>query len=160
MSHTTTVKGVSIVDPKAIKRAVKRLQKQGVAIQLVENATPRMYYRSQEKEVGTCEYVLKLERSRYDVGLKLDRKTKSYEVILDLWAGSIKGQLGAKGVVPSDAAEAEVAISQFRQAYGFAVVASDLEMQGYTVTEKMAEDGSLTIIADDHSGSEAAMEMM
>ena len=91
MSHTTKIKDSAIKDVKAIRTAVQRLKiKRGVNCSLLENTTPRMYYRGQSEK---CDFVLKLHDSKYDVGFN-KQEDGSYEVMMDTWDGQVKSQLG------------------------------------------------------------------
>ena len=93
MSHTSKV-GLNIVNEKDIRGAVELLKNQGVEIELIEDAIPRMYFKHQETETGECDFVLKLNNSRYDVGLKYNHKTKKYDAEYDPWGDDIKNVIG------------------------------------------------------------------
>lgn len=144
MSHTTTLKGVEIKDVSAIRSAVANLKARGINIELVENAMPRMYYREQERDVGNCEFVLKLPGSRYDVGLKKN-KAGNYEPVFDEWNRQVQGQIGAACPVPSTAeGRAQHAIGQFLQEYGKEAAVNAAILQGYAVeSTEVDEDGTV-----------------
>ena len=57
MSHTTTLKGVTIKDTNALASAVVDLKSKGVNCELLTNTKPRMYYNNQH---GVCAFVLRL----------------------------------------------------------------------------------------------------
>jgi hypothetical protein len=98
MSHTTKIKSVPIRDIAALRSAVKDLQKQGISCELVQDAKPRMYYQDQlqrhlKRGSENCDYVLKLNNARYDVGfIKEDDGT--YTPVFDDWQKSVAGQIG------------------------------------------------------------------
>lgn len=97
MSHTTYVKGLMITSPNAIRIAVKALQKKGLKLNLLENQVPKMYFPHQEQEIGKCEFVLKMEDSRLDVGLKYNKKNGEYELYYDKHANYIRNVIGYDG---------------------------------------------------------------
>lgn len=148
MSHTTTLKGVQIKSASAIRKAVEDLKAEGVNISLVENATPRMYYREQEREIGKCEFVLKMPQASYDVGLKWNEKEKQYDAILDTWANSVHSQIGASCPMPMSAGEkGEHAIGRFTQRYGVNAAKEAASAQGYYVDgETVDEDGNIQLV--------------
>lgn len=150
MSHTSTIKGVQIKDARAIRAAVEDLRSEGVRIELIENATPRMYYHHQEAEVGNCEFVLKLPGSRYDVGLKWNKEEGQYDAYLDTWAGEIRNAIGATCALPSDqyGREAEHAIGRFTQRYGINAAKQAAMAQGYYVESEQVdpETGAVNLV--------------
>lgn len=97
MSHTETIKGVTINDINAVMAAVEELNKSGVRCQLLQNERPRLYYANQH---GVCPYVLNLLDSPYDVGLALKKDGKGYELVTDLWGGHVARLLKGKGATP------------------------------------------------------------
>jgi hypothetical protein len=147
MSHTTTLRGVQITNPTAIQRAVADLVSQGIQIELLENATPRMYYKRQENEIGKCDYVLKIANSRYDVGLKWNAKEKQYDAIMDTWAGEVAGQIGATCPAPRDAGkQGEHAIGKFTQRYLLHAAKISAMNEGYSVIgENIGDDGAIQL---------------
>lgn len=147
MSHTTTLKGVQIKSASAIRTTVQDLKNQGIDISLATNEVPRMYYREQEREIGKCEFVLKLGNSRYDVGLKWNEKEQQYDAFLDTWAGSIKNAIGASCAMPRDAGEqGEHAIGLFSQRYGINAAKEAASAAGYYVErEFIDEDGTVQL---------------
>ena len=144
MSHTTTLKGIAIKDTTAIEQAVADLQAKGVSISLLRDTTPRMYFREQEREIGVCEYVLKLP-GRYDVGLKWDAEKQEYTAYMDTWGGDVRNAIGAACPLPSTDRdrEGEHAIGAFTQRYGVNAAKNQAAAQGYMVTERAAEDGTI-----------------
>lgn len=94
MSHTTTIKSVPIRSVTALQAAVRELQQAGVQCSLAQNQKPRMYYENQH---GECDYVLKLDKSRYDIGFQ-KQKDGTYEMVLDTWNNEIAQQVGTKAV--------------------------------------------------------------
>lgn len=148
MSHTTTIKGVAISDAEVMARAVRNLQNKGVSCSLIENATPRMYYRSQEAEVGVCDYVLKLPGAKYDVGFK-KQEDGTFAPILDEWANSVAGQIGAGSCfVPQTAEEKSMwSIGQFSQEYAKEAAIKAASRQGYNVqSSDIDADGNVNLV--------------
>lgn len=143
MSHTTTIKSVAVKDIPALKSAITELNsKYKRNIQLLENTTPRMYYTSQEQEVGKCPYVLKLDNSRYDVGLKYDENKNLYP-IMDIHGGDITRQLGTSCRIGT---QEERAIGELMQLYTKHAAINSATSQGYMV-ESVAtlEDGRIEL---------------
>lgn len=103
MSHTTTLKGLQIKDVAALRQTVVDLQSLGVKCSLVENQKPRMYFQNQSemageqfgKNGGLCEFVLKLDDSRYDVGFDLGIDG-TYSPVFDAFGGSVQRVIGAR----------------------------------------------------------------
>jgi hypothetical protein len=148
MSHTSIIKGIELRDARAIEQAVADLRAKGVEIELRINETPRMYYESQAREVGVCDYVLRLGKSRYDVALKRNPMTGTYDVFLDTWGGDIAGAIGATCPLPRDeyARAAEHAIGQFVQRYGVNVSKNQARQAGYEITEMVDESGTVHLM--------------
>jgi hypothetical protein len=99
VSHTTNIKSVPILSVTALRRAVQELQEAGVACSLVENAVPRMFYQNQlQKHLGresdVCDFVLRLDRSRYDVGF-FRNAAGALEPVFDDWQKDVAKQIGA-----------------------------------------------------------------
>lgn len=143
MSHTTTIDGINITDANAIRAAVANLAAKGVNISLVENATPRMYYDHQARDVGTCEFVLKLPDAKYDVGLK-QQPDGSYQPVFDEWANSVGGQIGGQCALPQTPEERSLwAIGAFSQEYNKEVVRQQAAAQGMSVSETVDDKGNV-----------------
>lgn len=93
MSHTTSIRNSPIKSVTALRKAITRLQEQGINVSIEENAVPRMYYQQQmAKHVKAkqdqaeragqphnglrfhdnpdeCDFVIRLQDSYYDIGL-------------------------------------------------------------------------------------------
>lgn len=147
MSHTSTIKGIQLKDARAIEAAVADLIREGVKITLLTNTKPRMYYASQANEIGNCEYVLRLDKSRYDVGLKWDEKKGEYTAYLDTWAGEVSGQIGATCSLDDRSRQAEHAIGRFTQRYGVNAAKNAANAQGFYVEgETIDEAGNVQLV--------------
>lgn len=146
MSHTTTIKSVPIKDVQALKAAVKELQDAGVKCELRENCMPRMYSEGQARAVGTCDYVLHLPNSRYDVGF-VKQADGSYAPAFDEWSGQVAGTLGAACPLPNTAeGKAQHAIGKLMQSYGKHAAINQARREGYTVeSAKHDNKGNLVI---------------
>jgi len=117
MSHTTTIRAVPIRDTRALKSAVADLRAQGVKCELVENQKPRLYSQGQANDLGNCEYVLRLQESRYDVGFK-KQADGSYAAVTDLWGGDVGKNIGARCPMPTtEEGRAQHGIGRLMQEY-------------------------------------------
>lgn len=147
ISHTTTINGINITNPTAIRKAVDNLRARGVSISLVENATPRMYYSHQEAEVGSCEFVLRLPDAEYDVGLK-KQADGTYAPVFDEWANSVGRQVGGQCAIPKTAEEKSMwAIGSFSQEYAKEAAISAAQAQGYSVQSATTDaDGNVNLV--------------
>lgn len=140
MSHTTTIRGMNITSVPAMRHAVEALQNKGIRCELLENAKPRMYYRRQEE---TCDFVLKLHDSTYDVGFRKNADG-GYDPVLDTWDNQIEDQVGAVCPVPdmnTSQGRAQMAIGRFMVEYNEALglmeaVKNGLMHEGTYVDEK------------------------
>ena len=131
MSHTSTIKNVSIKDGEAIGQAIQNLRSMGIKCNLKKNAVPRMFYKDQHK---ACDLVLELEDSRYDLGFQKGNDG-SYDIVCDLWGGDIAKQLGVSG-----GSGAEYAIGKFSQQYAVEAAKNNAVAQGYSVDECTVDD--------------------
>ena len=137
MSHTTTVRSVKITEIDALRQAIAEIAAEGIAVELVENAVPRMYYGNQH---GKCDYVIKLKNSQYDVGLERQRDG-SFVPVFDEYAGHIAKQLGAKRSRRGNENSAEHAIGNLLQKYAVnaaknAALGQGLIIESCTVDEE------------------------
>ncbi len=147
MSHTTHLKNVVIRDVGALRSAVAELKAGGVDCDLLEDAKPRMYYSNQGQK---CEYVLKLNKGKYDVGFKL-QEDGTYAPLLDTWAGNVGNQIGADAEVcpmpGTEAGRAQHAIGQFMQSYSKNAAINAAVMQGYSVESADTDgDGNVHLV--------------
>ena len=124
MSHTTQIRSVPIRSISAIRSAVALLKQKGVDCDLIMNAQPRMYFANQH---ASCAYVIRLNKSRYDVGLDL-QEDGSYLPVMDTWAGEIERQLGN----PKAKGEAKP-IAKFLQAYTREAAIESAVESGYMI---------------------------
>jgi len=140
VSHTTTLKSVSIKDASAIRQAVAKLKASGVNIELRENEKPRMYYSNQH---GKCDFVLKLSNGSYDVGLE-KQADGSYAPVFDEWAGHVANSLGSDvNVCPmpnTPEGRAQHQIGKFMQAYTECAAVNTAAAQGYIVDGSYTDD--------------------
>ena len=133
MSHTTTLAAVAIRDVSALLAAVAKLQARGIDCELVRDQTPRMYYADQAEK---CEFVLKLNDGKYDVGFKL-QEDGTYAPTFDEYKHHVGNQIGADvNVCPmpsSHEGRAQHQIGQFMQAYTECATINAAVAQGYSV---------------------------
>jgi len=132
MSHTTTVKSCPIRSVSALKSAIRKLQKNGVKCELVEDTFCKLYFESQSREIGKCEYVLKLENSPYDVGFKKNSEG-IYDIKMDEYAGHTAKKLGGKAPIQEGQDSSAHAIGQLLSAYSEEAVIETALEQGYMV---------------------------
>ena len=106
----------------------------------MQNQQPRAYYSDQIKQ---CDYVLRLNKSRYDVGFRRENDG-TYKMEMDLWAGQIACQLG------DNRAQGESRpVAKFLQAYTRCAAIESAVDSGYMI-ESINEqaDGTLVINVD------------
>lgn len=145
MSHTTKITGIAIRDVAAIRSAVADLNAKGVAVELLENAMPRMYYRAGvngKDQHGKCAFVLRLtgepggEREQYDLGLDL-QEDGTYAPIFDEWDNHVANQLGADvNVCPipsTPEGRAQHQIGSFVQKYATHAAINAAKAKGYSI---------------------------
>jgi len=142
LSHTTTVRSVKITDINALQLAITQLKAEGVNIDLLQNAVPRMYYNNQH---GKCAYVVKLHNSPYDVGLEL-QADGSYIPVFDEFSGHVAKQIGAKRAIKRGEETAQHALGNLLQKYAVNVAVNTASMQGYIVeSTEVDTDGNVHI---------------
>ena len=143
MSHTTTIKGLAIKSASAIRAAVERMRKDGVNVELLEKAVPRMYFESQARDVGECDFVLKFPESRYDLGLK--KEGEEYTPYFDSWAGEIQKNIGARKQAVGADPQSQV-IGRFLQDYATEAAIEVAEAEGWVVEDSSVdEDGNVNL---------------
>lgn len=130
MSHTTTLKSVSISDTVALQEAVDFLKARGLDAELVQNVKPRMYY---DNQYGVCDYVLRLKNSPYDIGFS-KQEDGTYAPVFDSWGQHLQKQIGnpSSCKIPTTAEEREAAaVASLLNAYGVHAAKRQLESEGY-----------------------------
>ena len=150
MSHTTTVKGLAIKSDDSIRAAVLALQAQGIEVELMENAIPRMFYSHQEEAVGKCNFVIKVKKAQYDVGLKKNN-VGDYDLIFDEWGGGIRNQIGITKTDSSwDDDEKRLAhIAKFTREYNKHLVTSQFNAQNiFDIEQVTGDNGEIQMVAN------------
>jgi hypothetical protein len=137
MSHTSSVKSIAITNVEALRAAVTELNSLGVSCELLENASPRAYF-SNQAGLGQADFVLKLHKSRYDVGFYRTEQG-GYEVRTDFWGQDVKNQLGAKASGPGKAEQAQ--LGKLFQAYGIHAAMGEARRRGLQATRQKGADG-------------------
>lgn len=137
MSHTSAVKSIAITSIEALRAAVTELNANGVKCSLIENASPRAYYQNQTG-LGKADFVIKLENSRYDVGL-YKSAAGGYEVRTDFWGEDVKNQLGAAASGPGKAEQAK--LGKLFQAYGIHAALQQARSKGLMATRQKGANG-------------------
>lgn len=137
MSHTTRIKSVEIKSPAAVRSAVEFLKSQGLTIQLLENATPRMYFANQFKNntgLDVAEYVIQVNNEKNkarpcDIAI-FRNKEGAYEIAYDSWGHYISDILGIKSAKTT---EGET-MGKFLQEYVKQATIEQAMLQGYAVS--------------------------
>lgn len=144
MSHTTEIKSVVVSDVAALGTAVQALQREGVDIQLLRDAKPRMYYENQH---GVCDYVVRLGGSRYDIGFQ-KQADGTYAPVMDLWQGDISKQIGANCPLPhTEEGRAQHAIGRLMQKYAEHAVGNAARKQGFSVERTFTDkEGNVQVV--------------
>jgi hypothetical protein len=136
MSHVTRLRGVKIIDTKAIESAVADLQKKGIKCSLVRNSKPRVHGMDASP---VCDYVLKLNGA-YDVGLE-KQADGSYSPVFDTYQNHVGKEIGATCPMPNTAAgKQQHQMGQFLQSYAEHAARNKAVAEGYMV-ESSAVDG-------------------
>lgn len=142
MSHTTTIRAIKITSISALRAAISDLNASGVACTLVENATPRAYFKEQQG-MGVAPYVLQMTASRYDIGFYL-AQDGSYEARTDFWGKDIENLLGAKAGDSTRTDQAKM--GKLYQLYGVNAATEAARKRGHAVRRiTNAEDGTIKL---------------
>lgn len=140
MSHTTKLKGTVIRNINALRAAIEELAATGVSVELVENERPRMYYNNQH---GVCPYVVRLNNSRFDVGLDL-QEDGTYTPVFDTHANTVGRHLGADvNVCPmprTQEGQATHQIGKLMQSYAKHTAMQEAAAQGYIVENSYTDE--------------------
>lgn len=142
MSHTTEIDAIKITDVVALRSAIAELKSHGVKCDLLENAVPRAYYNNQEG-LGKADFVLKLNDSRYDVGLYND-DGKGYVARCDFWNREVENLLGARAEEGEDAGMAK--LGKLYQTYGIHAATNAAVQQGYAVQRINQDGGAVQLV--------------
>ena len=141
MSHTATIKTLMLSDKHAIRAAIEELKTKGVDCDLLENAQPRAYYKDQAN-MGPADMVIKLNNSRYDVGL-YRTEDGTFESRCDFWSGDIEKQLG---VTPgADDNHQQAKLGKFYRSYAAHAASRAAIQKGYQVNRVDNADGSIRL---------------
>lgn len=114
MSHTTSIGGIKIANIDALEAAIAELANAGIKCSLVADSTPRAYFKDQQG-MGRADYVIKLDNSRYDIGL-YKQEDGSYEPRTDFWGGDVAKLLGGTAGAPEREQQAQ--LGKLFQMYG------------------------------------------
>ena len=145
MSHTTEVKSVPIRDINAVRAAVAELKRQGINVELKQDAVPRMYYKDQmQRHMGrkseVCDYVIELKDAKYDIAL-IKNDDGTFSPVFDDWQKSIANQVGQKfdgkaehwSGKKDDTEQSLHSIGKFLQSYSKHAAINAATAQGYRV---------------------------
>lgn len=142
MSHTTAINSVVITDLAALNAAVEELRQNGVRCELINNATPRAYYDSQQG-MGEAPMVLKLHDAQYDVGL-YPTESGGYEARTDFWAGEVERVLGNPAESPEQREQAK--LGKLFQTYAVCAAENHAAMNGYSTMRDVKDDGTVQLV--------------
>lgn len=141
MSHTTTLKGIKIVDIAALEEAVEYIANvEGKKVSLLRNTRPRMYSREQEV---MCDYVVKLP-GPYDVGFER-QSDGSYAPLFDSYLGHVRAAIGAPTGITDKNNPNLLNISKLVDLYGVHAAQNQLAKDGY------GYESSITYCVEDNS---------
>lgn len=140
MSHTTTIAKILLTDMQAFKAACAELKRKGVDLDIVENAKPRAYY---DNQMGKAPYVVRLNNSRYDVGVYPTKDGKAHECRADFFGGDIQGQLGGTAKTPDEREQAP--LGKLYQMYAVHAATRQAVRKGYTVNRVEQDDGTIQL---------------
>lgn len=141
MSHTTTVSAIDITDIAALTAAVNDLNKQGIKCVLQENVVPRGYFKNQFSKAPYC---IKMENSRYDIGLYKESGSKAYKIKCDFYGGFIEKVLGVtreEGVSPD-----QCRVGKLYNAYTVNKLRNTILSSGRVANITYADNGSVQIV--------------
>jgi hypothetical protein len=135
---------------EALGAAVKELNAAGVACSLQKGGTPRAFYSNQEG-MGAADYVIKLDQSKYDIGLYYNKDKKGYEARTDLFGGYVAKVIGAQAR-PGES-EQQAALGRLYQGYGVHAATRAAVKNGYTVRRIVKDDGTIALHMTGMKGS-------
>lgn len=142
MSHTSTVDAIVVTDVEALKCAVRELNSAGVKCSILENATPRAFYATQNG-MGEAPYVIKLDDAKYDVGVYKRDDNTGYEFRTDFYGGSVQAVLGAAGGPPNN-------LGKLCQMYAVHAVTRKAAQQGMSVSRVSNSNGGIKLVINDN----------
>jgi hypothetical protein len=120
MSHFTEVK-TTIKNAQALKMACSEL-----GLELIPNGVARGY----RGQTTGGDYVLRL-KGPYDVSL-IRQDSGDYALKTDFWQGHVEKEIGKNG-------------GMLLQSYGVAAATLEARKQGYSVSKRVLEDGSIKL---------------
>lgn len=143
MSHTSTINSIAITDQAALRSAIIELKQRGVNCELLENATPRAYYDTQDG-MGQAPLVMKLNDSPYDVGFypRADGQ-EGFEARTDFFSGHVERVLGAPAGEGENREQAKM--GKLYQMYAVHAATNKAVMQGYSVSRNEKADGTIQL---------------
>lgn len=142
MSHTSTIKSVSIQSISALRAAVAELRSTGMNITLEDGGTPRAYY-SNQQGLGPAAHVIKLGDCRYDVGVYPNGQG-GYELRTDFWNGDVERILGAQASSPATRDQAK--LGRIFQMYALHAAEEQAAAQGLTTQRAAGANGALELL--------------
>ena len=142
MSHTSEITSIVFTDIPALQATVNDLNKAGIKCSLLRDATPRAYYPDQVG-MGLAPYVLRLEKSPYDVGF-YDNGKGAYVARTDLFNNKVAAILGATTSATGERPE-QAALGKLYQGYAVNAAIRQATKQGYRVTRATKADGTIQL---------------
>jgi len=149
MSHVTVMKGIVITDIAAFRSTVNELIQGGLRAELLENAQVRGHGSFDTERMGTCDFVLKLRDTTYDVGFKRNADG-ALEPVFDVYGERVGSQLGATHAceVPQGfEGQALRQLGKFSHTYAKHAALNQAAAEGYSVDCMTTDDkGNLQIL--------------
>jgi hypothetical protein len=142
MSHTTTIDTIRFTDIRALNSAIAELKSNGINCTLLENATPRAYYKGQDG-MGVAPYVVHLGDAKYDVGLYPTEGRTGLEARTDLYGGTVHKVLGV--VAGEGETQAQASLGKLYSTYAIAAATNEATNSGYTVHRVNNPNGSVQL---------------
>lgn len=142
MSHTASVKSISIQSITALRAAIEELSQTGIRCTLVADAKPRAFY-SDQQGMGKADYVVQLADCKYDIGLYKTEDGKGFEARTDFWGGHIEKILGSVASSPETAAQAKM--GKLFQMYGIHAATEAARKKGHMVRRITKADGVMAL---------------
>ena len=158
MSHLSKVSKSGVTQPQSIAAAVEILKGEGAEIELLTDAVPRLYNRQQERDVGVCDFVIKLNSERYDVGFKWVDEENSFDLYYDTYTGGLARQLGIndRKDIPYELQD-QMCLAKFMEAYNGHLMMEDVRKQeGFISIDYSYNDNGMQLVAEFEDKQELA----
>ncbi len=142
MSHTASIKAVTIQSIAALRAAIAELNQKGKGLSLVENEKPRAYFASQAG-MEQAPFVIKIANAKYDIGL-YPLEGGGYEARTDFWGGSVEQVLGVQACSATSKEQAKLGV--LFQNYAIHAAMEAARKKGYQCRRQVGKDGAEQVI--------------